>query len=168
MGERFTPTYVGNTSVGIYGTLSLPVHPHIRGEYDDPLPSSLVLAGSPPHTWGIRYKWQILTPSIRFTPTYVGNTTWITLMTRLTTVHPHIRGEYGAKRSLATSRIGSPPHTWGILEADIKKNLEWRFTPTYVGNTTVRAAHTLPASGSPPHTWGIPWKLLFSLFSSHI
>ena len=70
--------------------------------------------------------------------------------------HPHIHGEYSSLKSQLAMSGGSPPHTWGILNAlwDIERQL--RITPTYMGNTLLLLPNSNVISGSPPHTWGIP------------
>ena len=73
--------------------------------------------------------------------------------------HPHIHGEYHTDIIQIVNAIGSPPHTWGILELpsdvhffvldhphihgeylgvdeDIVTQL--RITPTYMGNTRIK------------------------------
>ena len=72
--HRFTPTCVGNTYARRSRTASRPVHPHMRGEYDENGMFEIFTHGSPPHAWGIRL--QRLQDSLlhRFTPTCVGNT----------------------------------------------------------------------------------------------
>ena len=90
-------------------------------------------------------------------------------------VHPHIRGAYGAGDRKPLSDVGSSPHTWGIpLGADGASD-SWRFIPTYVGHTDfvrrvaeemavhphIRGAYSIKlgvtgeSDGSSPHTWGI-------------
>ncbi len=54
MRSWFTPTRVGNTRIGQGRIVTLPVHPHSRGEYslrDRPVSS---YSGSPPLAWGIQ------------------------------------------------------------------------------------------------------------------
>ena len=96
---RFTPTRVGNTSKR--AILALP-HP-----------------GSPPHAWGIQINGRGRSVDRRFTPTRVGNTraddvaeldeggspphAWgirpsAASRLRVSSVHPHTRGEYAAMR----------------------------------------------------------------------
>src|SRR5438309_1331531 len=90
-------------------------------------------------------------------------------------VHPHTRGEYYAADDGTTSKIGSPPHAWGIRACPEGRDRRARFTPTRVGNTppirtfltlqtvhphtrgeyaTVLSVRGVPF-GSPPHAWGI-------------
>ena len=91
---RFTPTCVGNTvpSLSLYTTL--PVHPHMRGEYPVKDLDELAAFGSPPHAWGILKEQFKLSNAQRFTPTCVGNTSCFCVLCFHVSVHPHMRGEY--------------------------------------------------------------------------
>ncbi|AFR99222.1 hypothetical protein LBUCD034_0110 [Lentilactobacillus buchneri subsp. silagei CD034] len=73
-GLGITPTYVGNTWLGLFGLLVSWDHPYVRGEYAhyiDPVPGSI---GSPLRTWGILRLATSPTRAPGITPTYVGNT----------------------------------------------------------------------------------------------
>ena len=71
---RFTPAYAGNTFIVSLLRGIDQVHPRIRGEYRI-LPSFMrSIAGSPPHTRGIRATETEFTATSRFTPAYAGNT----------------------------------------------------------------------------------------------
>ncbi len=92
----------------------LPVHPHLRGEYGFVALAHEWDDGSPPPAWGIHCRLVYVRFSVRFTPTCVGNTTFMAhagLRSRFTPtcvgntpvyialksikpVHPHLRGEY--------------------------------------------------------------------------
>ena len=140
----------------------LPVHPHIRGAYDQQFICIGFHGGSSPHTWGIHAAGRVGSRPARFIPTYVGHTdahdplgtvedgssphTWgirsIYLFNYLfVPVHPHIRGAYAAPIRTPTLLTGSSPHTWGILLAKSLLTVPRRFIPTYVGHTW------LPAGG---------------------
>ena len=198
---RFTPTHVGNTSLvkfqcciqtvhphtrGEYVRRYRrrawhPVHPHTRGEYRSRCGPAGLGGGSPPHTWGIQAIQFRSYPVYRFTPTHVGNTPSRLRECGLVSVHPHTRGEYVKGNPGGVSPFGSPPHTWGIRCISVNDFIDYRFTPTHVGNTGVNligvrlyAVHphtrgeyhtgfssTISNSGSPPHTWGILQHLFF-------
>ena len=115
MPSRFIPTYVGHTYMEGNYIRHMPVHPHIRGAYDNHNEHSLSADGSSPHTWGIRYIYNSV-------PT-------------LTTVHPHIRGAYMCPPSPLPVHTGSSPHTWGIQRRCLFLRRKRRFIPTYVGHT---------------------------------
>ena len=91
---RFIPTYVGHTLFPMNVSISLPVHPHIRGAYWATVPALLSIFGSSPHTWGIQNFLNDVGSRVRFIPTYVGHTA------------PQVLGQSGLH--------GSSPHTWGI------------------------------------------------------
>ena len=130
-----TPTCVRNThhlpTLLRYKT----VHPHVCGEYDLNNGQLDTRYGSPPRVWGIRNLSAQSLPSVRFTPTCVGNTSPPPAKFRFPPVHPHVCGEY---LTLAMSRAmlsGSPPRVWGIPDFPAAICRSARFTPTCVGNT---------------------------------
>ena len=137
-------TYMGNTLVQYWCNEVYKDHPHIHGEYLLKYWRKTTVPGSPPHTWGIQtrklaeYLWG------RITPTYMGNTLWMTNHFIKAKDHPHIHGEYKIVKEGLVGYGGSPPHTWGILISIISIYPYLRITPTYMGNTYIvlRAAHT--------------------------
>ncbi len=155
-GNRSTPTHVGNTCFVLKNSRAGLVHPHARGEYLLPPVLRLPAVGPPPRTWGIRRRARYEHFPCRSTPTHVGNTPGPQCKFRLTSVHPHARGEYVS------------PGTSPFPTAS-------RSTPTHVGNTSgrnydkaqrsvhphARGEYLRPASmrgsptGPPPRTWGI-------------
>ena len=93
--HRFIPTYVGHTFQSPIFSFRPAVHPHIRGAYLSRsgflrpairfiptyvghtslmVPMSPSMAGSSPHTWGIREAELLSVFRSRFIPTYVGHT----------------------------------------------------------------------------------------------
>ena len=176
---RFTPTCVGNTPNDLLLGLSLPVHPHVRGEYASRRASHGRRCGSPPRAWGIPPLPPELRQVFRFTPTCVGNTSHCLQATPLWPVHPHVRGEYVGIADRLRRIAGSPPRAWGILFPSNSGMAVVRFTPTCVGNTeagklhrvgfavhphvrgeyTQRQALAAMADGSPPRAWGIHKRL---------
>ncbi len=75
----------------------------------------------------------------RFTPTCVGNTLRGRRSRCGFTVHPHLRGEYTSVFQIQGNDDGSPPPAWGIHLRAIPRANPRRFTPTCVGNTSMRA-----------------------------
>ena len=89
--------------------------------------------------------------------------------------HLHIRGEYTISFTNNFPAIGSPPHTWRILNSVWSSSILQGITSTYVENTLkpfekfqwiqdhlhIRGeyvkvlAQLLAVAGSPPHTWRI-------------
>ena len=173
--QRFTPTHVGNTGGSDSLRPAAPVHPHARGEYVRLTYSFGRLRGSPPRTWGIRPGGPAGRRRRRFTPTHVGNTSTVRKGSFIEAVHPHARGEYAIGQYHRGKPRGSPPRTWGIPALAGFADVNHRFTPTHVGNTSrcsrmgrLSAVHPhargeyVPAHhhvvhdlGSPPRTWGI-------------
>ena len=92
---RSIPTYVGFT-------------------LEPPLYHSL-LAGPSPHTWGLLIDliYQLL--HVRSIPTYVGFTSSESRVTKIPSVHPHIRGVYTRVLGDIGCAPGPSPHTWGLL-----------------------------------------------------
>ena len=131
--------------------------------------------GSPPHTWRIRKLAKLIDLNAGITSTYVENTKSDELLNYMPEDHLHIRGEYLALALNSSSVIGSPPHTWRILFAELRQNWATRITSTYVENTYhiygswclqqdhlhIRgeyyswSTNTHYRVGSPPHTWRI-------------
>ncbi len=154
---RFTPTCVGNTSIGILQAQDPSVHPHVCGEYFSRLPMTKPLPRFTPTCVGnTQSGYCIVQQAFRFTPTCVGNTIVMTSMCA-----PYLGSPprvWGIRIvSLGTLRIiGSPPRVWGIrmkhkmlpMALTVHPHVcgeytssSWikmgcsRFTPTCVGNT---------------------------------
>ena len=131
-----------------------PVHPHVRGDDEGSSRPRSRPGGSPPRAWG---RWRSAGRrgvARRFTPTCVGTMVGAPARRRMTSVHPHVRGD-------------DEP-------AGRRDREEQRFTPTCVG--TMRWPSALPrcspvhphvrgddvildgaldtVSGSPPRAWG--------------
>ena len=152
------------------------VHPHLRGEYSNPLSKIIVRGGSSPLAWGILTINLILYQPFRFIPTCVGNTkleypcylfisgssplAWGILLTqhvfeRGQSVHPHLRGEYNSRVSIVGRGHGSSPLAWGIPRDMALSYSRNRFIPTCVGNTDLRNGTHERIRGSSPLAWGI-------------
>ena len=172
--RRFTPTCVGKTQVSSSQSISLSVHPHMRGEDAELQQMTYPQYGSPPHAWGRRNLVGMLPFVWRFTPTCVGKTSPSSRCRCLLPVHPHMRGEDAHSSHWSRMSHGSPPHAWGRPLAECLSVALVRFTPTCVGKTpcTPARGRTVPvhphmrgederaharavdSHGSPPHAWG--------------
>ncbi len=139
-----------------------PVHPHVRGEYE--LGKSAVLnhIGSPPRAWGIPLRRCLTFRRLRFTPTCVGNTVGVKGIAPLTSVHPHVRGEYSSSVTTSVPPLGSPPRAWGIQSVPMRNSRLARFTPTCVGNTKDTCV-CRPAISVHPHVRGEYWTSSFRI-----
>ena len=87
---------MGNTRNIAFPSVSIPVHPHVCGEYDSGNIEELTFDGSPPRVWGILAAENAAKAAQRFTPTCVGNTPLSSGADDALSVHPHVCGEYGA------------------------------------------------------------------------
>ena len=111
-------------------------------------------AGSPPRVWGrqLRAAWPRRVR--RFTPTRVGKTGCPAAGFRRIAVHPHACGEDGGLLRRRCCRCGSPPRVWGRHSVSMSMTTPYRFTPTRVGKTVMRAMILTICYGSPPRVWG--------------
>ena len=175
LSQRFTPTCVGNTQTPGTPSVITPVHPHVCGEYASVVSAMPRYYGSPPRVWGIHLSIFQQVGCVRFTPTCVGNTLPKSRGRVLSSVHPHVCGEYMRMSLVEGSNAGSPPRVWGIHRLPVCLVTRCRFTPTCVGNTPpVNPPRSAPSvhphvcgeylglgrltrrrSGSPPRVWGI-------------
>ncbi len=71
---RFTPTCVGTTKTSSLSALTTTVHPHVRGDNQQPGLWMFSKVGSPPRAWGQRHAHLAESEYVRFTPTCVGTT----------------------------------------------------------------------------------------------
>ncbi len=152
------------------------VHPHVRGEHFETMPTEETKGGSSPRPWGTHKARQYRTNDDRFIPTSVGNTEDLSVPPCSGPVHPHVRGEHASDLAAGLAGIGSSPRPWGTLLVHEELVLFERFIPTSVGNTLsasipwlqqpvhphVRGEHMSPScsacfqNGSSPRPWGTP------------
>ncbi len=152
--DRFIPRLWGNIGPAWSPSMSIPAHPHARGEHQAASAAATIDDGSSPHPWGTRARARFGATSRRFIPTPVGNT--------------------AASLGWSMSADGSSPHPWGTLLPKRKPPNWGRFIPTPVGNTETKVGYHLyptvhphthgehrtrsrPAAvtaGSSPHPWG--------------
>src|SRR6185312_7295169 len=79
---------------------------------------------------------------------------------RLSSVHPHVRGEGTCPCMYGSPYRGSPPRAWGRQRHVPDGAVPVRFTPTSVGKAHPRRPHLFAYSGSPPRAWGRRFKHL--------
>src|SRR5205085_977877 len=101
------------------------------------------LSGSPPRAWGRPARRGMRPGQERFTPTCVGTTPPRSAGTRVSAVHPHVRGDDRYVNQDCPFPGGSPPRAWGRLGAMGPRPLRWRFTPTCVGTTYTTSSSTI-------------------------
>ena len=152
---RFIPTWVGNTRVSTLAHTAVTVHPHVGGEHRYASNRSIDVCGSSPRGWGTLAAGRCSRPSIRFIPTWVGNTHPSATNGRKPAVHPHVGGEHLRCLTAAVRKDGSSPRGWGTRSAAGCHRHDYgssprgwgthidfdasetgaRFIPTWVGNT---------------------------------
>ena len=136
--RRFIPAYAGNAGRATLHTVSLAVHPRIRGERTSCSVTSTSDAGSSPHTRGTPEAKVADSPNGRFIPAYAGNALLQCSRPRCLPVHPRIRGERRLSAARVASRDGSSPHTRGTREFLPRTYRQMRFIPAYAGNAPFR------------------------------
>ncbi len=174
--DRFIPRLWGNIGPAWSPSMSIPAHPHARGEHQAASAAATIDDGSSPHPWGTRKRNRLLPAAVRFIPTPVGNTSGCPRRSVLEPVHPHTRGEHLNLLLIDRAKLGSSPHPWGTRPAVQQHRPLFRFIPTPVGNTGggmnysslsavhphTRGEHGLGVgedhriTGSSPHPWGTP------------
>ena len=93
--------------------MTIPVHPHVRGEEAAGSATYNSLLGSPPRAWGRVVELAVELRLFRFTPTCVGKSTLTGLSLLFIPVHPHVRGEEVDALIVGAVAFGSPPRAWG-------------------------------------------------------
>ena len=145
MGDRITPTCVGNTS-GRSRRADADVgnkdHPHVRGEHFQFSPRVRAIE--------------------RITPTCVGNTLLRFASAGMSKDHPHVRGEHISLVGGFIHVVGSPPRAWGTLGLMFLLCLWGRITPTCVGNT-LNQSGCVPAHQDHPHVRGEHKVVIYAL-----
>ncbi len=130
-----TPTGVGKTRLHLQRERTAQKHPHGRGE-DPPAATTLRRpAETPPRAWGRLAVVIDFRAVLGNTPTGVGKTSSLCVMSFVLWKHPHGRGE---DRSAASGRAlptETPPRAWGRPTGSDSARLQWRNTPTGVGKT---------------------------------
>ncbi len=149
LSVRFTPTCVGKMAVCASLAMSRTVHPHMRGENEDPRISGEGDGGSPPHAWGKCDSVSGHCHSSRFTPTCVGKITSFASALCINSVHPHMRGENDPSHVGLKMNDGSPPHAWGKSQLLLTFGGVARFTPTCVGKIFSDRASCVSARFTP-------------------
>ena len=109
----FTPTGVGTIAFPPWQGKFIAVHPHGRGDNALWRGGGQWLDGSPPRAWGQSSRHRRAAMICRFTPTGVGTMIEATKAFRWYAVHPHGRGDNGARYGWRAGAPGSPPRAWG-------------------------------------------------------
>ena len=87
--------------------------------------------------WGLHAGKQKTETGRRFTPTYVGTSSKRFSIRAGRPVHPHVCGDFKSAEMQDFSNYGSPPRMWGLLYSIQVQPCSSRFTPTYVGTSSI-------------------------------
>ena len=167
-----TPAYAGTTVRGLPARKSRQDHPRIRGNHIETPLSTMVEAGSPPHTREPLILIVLVIGLFRITPAYAGTTYVEKCYLIRYKDHPRIRGNHYISAECIIAIIGSPPHTREPPKELTHKERVQRITPAYAGTTAtllinnqsardhprIRGNHrnfganNYDILGSPPHT----------------
>ena len=90
---RIIPTCVGKSISSHDHRTRKPDHPHVRGEKIDSATGKKTLTGSSPRAWGKAAQDKGQSRRLRIIPTCVGKRPSDPASTRLSSDHPHVRGE---------------------------------------------------------------------------
>ena len=151
---RSIPTHVGFTPCLYRVRRVSSVHPHARGVYAITMLPSVSETGPSPRTWGLLESILADDVDTRSIPTHVGFTQPTNPGPDDKPVHPHARGVYLYRRTLARRMDGPSPRTWGLLHLKISINAHLRSIPTHVGFTRPAMTAT-PANTVHPHARGV-------------
>ena len=132
--KRFIPACAGNAVSLIYRLTNIAVHPRMRGERRVVNVSARVSGGSSPHARGTHVQFFSMNFNKRFIPACAGNAHWPTCSSRISAVHPRMRGERVPVVGLAGFSGGSSPHARGTRERQQPQSETLRFIPACAGN----------------------------------
>ena len=156
--SRIIPAYAGNTGSACPRSGRARDHPRIRGEHVSMPIHSNVGMGSSPHTRGTPRTRSTRVSSSGIIPAYAGNTRIMQPTNAYQRDHPRIRGEHCARRSHASVKMGSSPHTRGTPAVAQDAVPGIGIIPAYAGNTG-SAAHAACAARDHPRIRGEHYPL---------
>ena len=110
---RFIPAYAGNARSTAGRDSQSTVHPRIRGERATPCVNPMFSHGSSPHARGTPRDCGPTGAAPRFIPACAGNAPRVSRRSRVSAVHPRMRGERLPLRFLLSAVCGSSPHARG-------------------------------------------------------
>ncbi len=133
--NRFIPTRVGKSRLGLSSGRQCPVHPHACGEVDVYRHVNGSNNGSSPRVWGSPFQVKAKRPPGRFIPTRVGKSHTNPRVCMPSAVHPHACGEVMSSGGHLGQITGSSPRVWGSLTLEAAPKADIRFIPTRVGKS---------------------------------
>ena len=132
---RFIPAYAGNSGVLSLESVTITVHPRLRGELFGATKEIFWPCGSSPLTRGTHCTQTIQPEKGRFIPAYAGNSIFSVKFHTDRAVHPRLRGELFFVDEVLPGDTGSSPLTRGTLALRIQGLPTMRFIPAYAGNS---------------------------------
>ena len=148
-----TPTCVGKTFFAFFRETSLKKHPHVRGEDWHHRCPGHRNGETPPRAWGRPHRLRLAFVYLRNTPTCVGKTLAVPILTSPSKKHPHVRGEDSSTPSPCDSDGRTPPRAWGRPRFWFRCDSPGGNTPTCVGKTCFQETIAGPY-GKHPHVRG--------------
>ena len=133
--RRITSTCVENTCLIRSLQQSCQDHLHMCGEYMLLRTCRRKKLGSPPHSWRIPTVAVENNSSGGITSTLVENTSQYQEQFLQNQDHLHTRGEYFTIDVVRPTNVGSPPHSWRILDLKVASHACTGITSTLVENT---------------------------------
>ena len=133
--DRFIPACAGNTLPPFGASISLAVHPRVRGEHRSAAESDDFPPGSSPRARGTQNGPARGRAGCRFIPACAGNTFIVHWCRLLITVHPRVRGEHPDPLQSALGAAGSSPRARGTRARQLQILHKIRFIPACAGNT---------------------------------
>src|SRR5699024_4113681 len=150
---RSIPTCVGLGSMSSSHLPMAAVHPHVRGAWGRTRRSYTASVGPSPRAWGLVGRVEPVRPPVRSIPTCVGLGVVFLFLEFPGSVHPHVRGAWGAPRGAIAMRNGPSPRAWGLVTARPLVPPAVRSSPTSVG-LGLRSAITGVTRSVHPHVRG--------------
>ncbi len=145
---RIIPAYAGSTRTGSSQPLTLPDHPRLRGEHDQPQDPDPGGEGSSPPTRGARGGTTPGRAAAGIIPAYAGSTRTVNRLGFGAMDHPRLRGEHIPTGCVAGIATGSSPPTRGAQFWHGYTPSCLGIIPAYAGSTM---AHTGSATGATDH-----------------
>ena len=125
------------------------VHPHWRGEHQISMMAVFEVVGSSPLARGTRPFCRSAGSMPRFIPAGAGNTRFLVLLSRSSTVHPRWRGEHPMVWPCQLRSRGSSPLARGTRRSAPVSGPGGRFIPAGAGNTAAAWPRARPTSVHP-------------------
>lgn len=132
-----SPPARGQTHLAKSLFLEFVVHPLPRGADFSTLSWISTYFDSSPHTRGKRQDGDTVSPTIRFIPSYEGQTRARAMALHISPIHPLIRGANPISMTICQCLGDSSPHTRGKLVIFARSLKYPRFIPSYEGQTSV-------------------------------